>query len=86
MTFRQFHRWVGVIALVFFLLVSITGVFLQVEQIFGEEETAKEAQAELVSPYQLNKPVALICKCSTQHEKRYLINTAIKVSPALIGI
>ena len=58
MTFRQFHRWVGVIALVFFLLVSITGVFLQFEQIFGEEESAKEAQAELVSPYQLNKPVA----------------------------
>ena len=58
MTFRQFHRWVGVIAIVFFLLVSITGVFLQFEQIFGEEEATKEAQAELVSPYQLNKPIA----------------------------
>lgn len=58
MTFRKFHRWVGVIALVFFLLVSITGVFLQFEQIFGEEESTKEAQVGLDSPYQLNKSIA----------------------------
>ena len=47
---RKIHRWVGIGAAVLFLLVSVTGVFLQIEQIFGAEEQGKEAMATMVSP------------------------------------
>lgn len=50
---RKIHRWVGIGAAVLFLLVSVTGVFLQIEQIFGAEEAAHEAMAAMVSPASL---------------------------------
>lgn len=56
---RQFHRWVGIGAAVLFLLVSVTGVILQFQQIFGSEEAAKEAAATIVSPLSLAKPTGL---------------------------
>lgn len=59
MTSRQFHRWLGIGAAVLFLLVSITGVALQYQQIFGSEEAAKEAEASIVSPLSLAKPTGL---------------------------
>ena len=59
LTSRQFHRWLGIGAAVLFLLVSVTGVALQYQQIFGSEETAKEAAASIVSPLSLAKPMGL---------------------------
>jgi uncharacterized iron-regulated membrane protein len=59
LTSRQFHRWFGVGAAVLFLLVSVTGVALQYQQIFGSEEAAKEAAASIVSPLSLAKPTGL---------------------------
>lgn len=57
LTSRQFHRWLGIGAAVLFLLVSVTGVALQYQQIFGSEEAAKEAAASIVSPLSLAKPI-----------------------------
>ena len=59
LTSRQFHRWLGIGAAVLFLLVSVTGVALQYQQIFGSEEAAKEAAASKVSPLTLAKPTGL---------------------------
>ena len=59
LTSRQFHRWLGISAAVLFLLVSVTGVALQYQQIFGSEEAAKEAAASIVSPLSLAKPTGL---------------------------
>lgn len=57
MTFRQFHRWVGVAAVVLFLLVSVTGVALQLQSLLGNDETAKEQLAALPSPASLGNPL-----------------------------
>lgn len=46
---RKIHRWLSIIAIVFFLSVSITGVVLQYQAIFGEEEIAHEAMAAVQS-------------------------------------
>lgn len=54
LTLRKWHRWLGWGAAVFFLLVSVTGVLLQAEHIFGEEEAHKEAVRELTSSYPLD--------------------------------
>ena len=59
LTSRKFHRWLGIGAAVLFLLVSVTGVALQYQQIFGSEEAAKEAAASIVSPLTLAKPTGL---------------------------
>lgn len=56
LTSRQVHRWLGIGAAVLFLLVSVTGVALQYQQIFGSEEAAKEAAAAIVSPLSLARP------------------------------
>ena len=47
---RKIHRWLGIIAIIFFLSVSVTGVVLQYQAIFGEEEIAHEAMSALQSP------------------------------------
>jgi uncharacterized iron-regulated membrane protein len=57
LTSRQFHRWLGIGAAVLFLLVSVTGVALQYQQIFGAGEAAKEAAASIVSPLSLAQPI-----------------------------
>ena len=54
MSSRKLHRWLGLAALLFFLSVSVTGVFLQIEQLFGEEEVSKEMLAAVRSPVSLS--------------------------------
>mgnify|MGYP000751776694 CR=1 FL=1 len=58
-TSRKVHRWLGIGAAVFFLLVSITGVLLQIEQVFGGDEASKERLAAMVSPASLARPLAV---------------------------
>jgi uncharacterized iron-regulated membrane protein len=59
MTNRKIHRWLSVVGIVFFLSVSLTGIWMQAEAIFGEDETAREAMAEIVSPASLSAPLSL---------------------------
>lgn len=54
---RKIHRWIGIGAAVLFLLVSVTGVLLQIEQIFGTEEANREAMAAMLSPASLTRPL-----------------------------
>ena len=56
---RRIHRWLGIIAIIFFLSVSITGVVLQYQAIFGADETAHEAMAALQSPLTTTQPFAV---------------------------
>ena len=57
MTNRKFHRWLSVIGIIFFLSVSLTGIWMQGEAIFGEDEAAREAMAEITSPASLSVPL-----------------------------
>lgn len=54
---RKIHRWLSVIGILFFLSVSLTGVWMQAEAIFGEDEAAREAMAEITSPVSLSAPL-----------------------------
>jgi uncharacterized iron-regulated membrane protein len=56
---RKIHRWLGIVAVIFFLSVSITGVVLQYQAIFGEEEVAHEAMAALRSPVTTEQSFAI---------------------------
>ena len=57
MTNRKFHRWLSVVGIIFFLSVSLTGIWMQGEAIFGEDEAAREAMAEITSPASLSVPL-----------------------------
>lgn len=57
MTNRKIHRWLSIIGVIFFLSVSATGVWMQGEQIFGDDEAEHEAIAALVSPARLSAPL-----------------------------
>lgn len=57
MTNRKIHRWLSVIGIVFFLTVAATGIWLQIEAIFGEDEAAREAMATITSPASLAAPL-----------------------------
>ena len=59
MTNRKIHRWLSVVGIVFFLSVSLTGIWMQGEAIFGKDEAAREAMAEIVSPASLSAPLSL---------------------------
>lgn len=57
MTNRKIHRWLSVVGLIFFLSVSLTGIWMQGEAIFGEDEAAREAMAAIASPVSLSAPL-----------------------------
>ena len=59
MTNRKIHRWLSVVGIIFFLSVSLTGIWMQGEAIFGEDEAAREAMAGIVSPASLSAPLSL---------------------------
>ena len=59
MTNRKLHRWLSVIGVPFFLSVAVTGIWLQIEAIFGEDEAAHEEMATIVSPNSLSAPLQL---------------------------
>ena len=59
MTNCKIHRWLSVVGIIFFLSVSLTGIWMQAEAIFGEDEAAREAMAEIVSPASLSAPMSL---------------------------
>ena len=55
---RRFHRWISLPAAAFLLSVAVSGVILQFQQFFGEDEAEREALAAAVSPYSLDAPGA----------------------------
>jgi uncharacterized iron-regulated membrane protein len=57
MTNRKIHRWLSAVGILFFLSVSLTGIWMQGEAIFGEDEAAREAMAQIVSPTFLSAPL-----------------------------
>ena len=59
MTNRKIHRWLSVVGIIFFLSVSLTGIWMQGEAIFGEDEAAREAMAGIDSPASLSAPLSL---------------------------
>ncbi|HEX5259815.1 MAG TPA: PepSY-associated TM helix domain-containing protein [Sphingomicrobium sp.] len=58
-TSRTLHRWLGLGAALLFAAVATTGVLLQLEQLFGEEETQKETLARLTSPVDLGNDLTV---------------------------
>lgn len=53
MTSRQFHRRAGLAAALLFLFVSTTGVVLQCQKIFGDEDVNKEEMEQTASSQKL---------------------------------
>ncbi|HVR90191.1 MAG TPA: PepSY domain-containing protein [Novosphingobium sp.] len=53
---RKIHRWLSVIGILFFLNVAATGIWLQGEALFGEEEAEQEAAAAMTSAVSLSAP------------------------------
>ena len=54
---RKWHRWISLVAALFLLSVGITGVILQFQQFFGEDEATKEKLATMTSAYALDSPL-----------------------------
>jgi len=42
---RQYHRWVSILAAIFLLIVSVTGVILQVQKLTGDDADAGDHAA-----------------------------------------
>ncbi len=55
---RKWHRWLGWAATVFLLSVSITGIILQGQHLFGEEEAEKERLRDMTSTYTVGGSLA----------------------------
>lgn len=53
---RKIHRWLSVVGMLFFLNVAATGIWLQGEALFGEEEAEHEAASAMTSPVSLATP------------------------------
>ena len=51
---RKWHRWISIVAALFLLSVGITGVILQIQQFFGEDEAMKEKLATMTSAYKVD--------------------------------
>ena len=54
---RKLHRWFGAGAAIFLLIVSGTGIALQWQSVFGDEEAEKERLAEQTSAFLLTTPL-----------------------------
>ena len=44
---RKWHRWIGLVAGIFFISTAFTGVWLECERFFGEEEAQRETLRDL---------------------------------------
>ncbi|MBI3414191.1 MAG: PepSY domain-containing protein [Verrucomicrobia bacterium] len=55
---RKWHRWIGLVAAVFFVLTAFTGVWLECVRFFGEEEALREKLRDTVSKVSAQTPSA----------------------------
>ena len=44
---RKWHRWIGLVAGIFFISTAFTGVWLECERFFGEEEALRENEQRM---------------------------------------
>ena len=73
MTNRKFHRWMSIVGIVFFLVVATTGVWMQGEAIFGDDEVEHEALAALTSSVSLSKVMTFDANSIDQARKAMLL-------------
>ena len=57
---RKWHRWIGLPAGIFLLLTAFTGVWLECERFFGEEEALREKVRDLASKHSAKAPAFAI--------------------------
>lgn len=55
---RKWHRWIGLPAAIFFLLSGFTGIWLECERFFGEEEALREKLRDITSQVSAKTPPA----------------------------
>lgn len=55
---RKWHRWIGLVAGVFFVLTGFTGIWLECERFFGEEEALRERLRDTISKVSAQSPNA----------------------------
>ena len=51
---RKWHRWIALPFAILLLSVAVTGMILQFQQFFGEDEAQREKLADLTSAYSLD--------------------------------
>lgn len=57
---RRWHRWIGLVAVVFLLFSAVTGFLVAFTEFFGEAEALREATRDLVSPVTTASPDRVI--------------------------
>ena len=55
---RKWHRWIGLLAAVFFIVTAFTGTWLECVRFFGEEEAMREKLRDTVSKVSATTPSA----------------------------
>ena len=51
---RKWHRWIGLVASVFLIVTAFTGIWLECERFFGEEEALREKLRDMPSTTKAN--------------------------------
>ena len=55
---RKWHRWIGLVAALFFIVTAFTGIWLECERFFGEDEALREKLRDTVSKVSVQTPNA----------------------------
>ena len=55
---RKWHRWIGLVAAVFFIVTAFTGIWLECVRFFGEDEALREKLRDTVSKVTAQTPAA----------------------------
>lgn len=55
---RKYHRWIGLPFAIFFLISGVTGIWLECERFFGEEEALREKLRDTTSTVSAKTPPA----------------------------
>ena len=55
---RKWHRWIGLVGALFFVVTAFTGIWLECERFFGEEEALREKLRDTVSKITAQTPSA----------------------------
>ena len=63
---RKWHRWIGIVSAPFVLFAAVTGVIAAVAESFGEDEEAREAARDRISPVKLPTPAVVATDPLTQ--------------------
>ncbi len=67
---RRWHRWLGIVAGVLLILMAVTGVLLQVDEVGGVSESARQDAIARRGPVRPLDPVALAARIETLADGR----------------